>query len=110
MNDLPVPKTSADLTQVPMLDPAKPTRATTAQEYARLFFRDVDGTEMGMAIYQASGGSLGWWEYSLDGGATYIKVRGTGRTERERGSGKKKGSGMKQRNRKWGGTREKEMG
>ncbi|XP_047495421.1 uncharacterized protein LOC125043372 [Penaeus chinensis] len=74
VNDLPVPKTSADLTQVPMLDPAMPTRATTAQEYARLFFRDVDGTEMGMAIYQASGGSLGWWEYSLDGGATYIKI------------------------------------
>lgn len=98
VNDLPVPKTSADLTQVPMLDPEMPTRATTAQEYARLFFRDVDGTEMGMAIYQASGGSLGTWEYSLDGGATYIKVKDMGQGRgKGRGDEPKRGTGQRER-------------
>ncbi|XP_068249223.1 uncharacterized protein [Palaemon carinicauda] len=74
VNDAPVPKQMADLTKLPTLSVGKPNQGAPVEAYASVFYDDADQKNIGLCLLQASGGTLGSWQYSLDSGVTFITI------------------------------------
>lgn len=76
MNDLPVARTYPDLSKVPALKFGQQNSGVDVKIYAEAFFQDPENSDLGIVILQAfSGHDDGKWQYSIDGGKTYIDVR-----------------------------------
>ncbi|XP_066964283.1 uncharacterized protein [Macrobrachium rosenbergii] len=74
VNDAPVSKKIVDLTKVPTLSVGKPNNGAPVETYASIFYEDSDQKSIGLCILQASGGTLGSWQYSVDNGTTFVTV------------------------------------